>query len=31
MFIRLKDMGYLIDGILETYVEEYVIGEDPNE
>ena len=31
MYYRLKHMGYLIEGILETYVEENVIGDNPNE
>ena len=31
MYYRLKHMGHLVDGILETYVEETVIGDSPNE
>ena len=31
MYYRLKQMGHLVDGILETYVEENVVGANPNE
>ena len=31
MFYRLRHLGFIIDGELETYVEEYVLGDNANE